>query len=391
MAEAYFRSCAVNALAALGSKRHDASYSDQQARRKQCQQLKTAVQELISSCKPASAVSELLHLALDLSDQSEPSLALQLCCNNSLRLLSSQIHSVENVALSAQVNIITARVSAAVLADSDPTLLLSESVNELVATMRKWQAAMQSVLPHEQHHWLVLYGALTLQWISQVFARAPGPEMLQFTAFACLALETDISFSLPEHLPLRVDLYLAVAHNQQAAGRPAEALSTVQRGLAAIAAIEKLEQLDPLPPPPEAQAAYEQAKTRLNTALFAMSAPSLATEQAVKDSLDSMFTSEMERLAALANSLLPAAPARVLKHEACPASHTKLMNITEALLKPQIQVLKTQTDTAFDNGTRPVSANQQLADDGLPVSVHQVLQALSHSVYLSVSTTLLGS
>lgn len=374
MTENYFRTCSAQALAALVPKTQHASSADQQTRRKHCQQLKAAVQELISKSKTATAVSELLLLAQDLHDQSEYTLALQLCCDNSSRLLMSEVSSDENAALAAQVKIVTAKNAAANTADSDPELLLSDSVAGLVAVLSELQAAMQSMLPLEQHHWLVLYGAHTLKWISCLFAKVPGPEVLQFLVFACLALEADISFSLPAHLPLRIDLYLAVAQSQQSAGNPAEALTTVQRGLSAIASIEKLEQLDPLPPPPEAQAAYLQAKTRLNTALFAMSAPLLATEQAAKDSLDSMFEADADRLAALAASLLPVTPARALKQEDCPAIQSKLISIAEKLLRPLLQTFMTSTNTAAaTDGSTPSSADMQAATSMLAVPVHQVL------------------
>ena len=374
MAAIYFRTCTAQALAALVPKTQNASSADQQARRKNCQQLKAAVQELISKSNFVTAVPELLLLAQDLHDHSEYALALQLCCYNSSRLLMSEVPSDGHAALAAQVKIVTAKSAAANIADSDPELLLSDSVAGLVAALTELQTAMQSTLPVEQHHWLVLYGAYTLKWITCLFTKVPGPEALQFLVFACLALEADANFSLPAHLPLRVELYLAVAQSQQSAGNSAEALTTVQRGLSAIASIEKLEQLDPLPPPPEAQAAYMQAKTRLNTAMFAMSAPSLATEQIAKDNLDSTFESDADRLAALACSLLPAAPARVLKQEACPASHSKLIAIAERLLTPVLQTLMTSTNTAAaSDGSTPSSADVQTATSMLAVSVHQVL------------------
>lgn len=367
MAEAYFRDCATKAVAALIPDSQVVSQIGQQKRRKQCRQLQTAVQELISKCNPASVVSELLQLAQTLCDVSEYALALQLCLQESLSLLMPVTGSGTHAALLAQVKIFAARCTATVIADHDPELLLNDSVTSLVTVLSQLQAAMQDMLPFEQHHWLVLYGATTVQRISAAFAKASPPELMQFLAFACLALEADINFSLPQHLHVRVDIYLALAQSQQSAGSMVAAANTLQQGLAAITAIEKLEQLDPLPPPPEAQAAYTQAKTRLNTASFAMSAPTFATEQAAKDSLESMFESDGHRLAALAQALLPVSPGRVLKHEQPPASHIFLFTLADTLLKPRIQKLLTSTPAALD-----ALADQQSVDNFLPMSVHQV-------------------
>ena len=185
---------------------------------------------------------------------------------------------------------------------------------------------------------------VVLREICAEFRAAPGQHALQFLAFAALALDTDLTFSLPEYLHLRISLYVDLARCQQACGMSAQAVSTVQQGLAAIAAIEKLEQLDPLPPSSEAQAAYNEGKTRLNTALFAMTAAALPSEQAVKDALQTMFTTDSDKLAALTASLLPVAPNRVLKRQPCPAALTKLLTITEAFIQPHLKAFTSTLD-----------------------------------------------
>ena len=376
MATQFFRTCADKALAALISGSQLEPKLQQQVRRKQRQQLQAAVQELLVSSKPEAAVSELVRLAQKLHDQSEYVLALQLCCHKGSEVLQTSTN--DNRALRAEVEFAAARSTAAVLAKNDPELRLSDTVNELVLSLSRLEAAMHSILPYEQHRWLLLHGVLTLQWISRIFVCAPGRDMLQFLAFACLALEQDISFSSPEYLPVRIDMYLATAQCKQNASMLAEALKTIERGQAAVAEIEKLEQLDPLPPPPAAQAAYAQAKTRLNLAHFALSGPGLASEQAVRDSLRSMFASEPDRLAALTASLQPVMPDRVLTHHACPASHTKLLTLVETLVKPHVQAF-TSAAAAAEQPTEgvaaaPLSHAQEAASEMLPVPVHQVLQ-----------------
>ena len=325
----------------------------QQKRRKQCQQLKNAISNYARSNTWQATVPELLRLASILHSEGEYSLALRPCCQTCLDVLAacntSQAALANSDVLRAQTEICAAKNAAASLAEEDAELNLADSVSRLVGILSNLQAAMQSMLSSEQNHWMVYEGACVVKDISSAFRRMPGKEMLQILAFTVLAMETDLTFSLPEHLPLRIDLYLVLVQCQTVAGLQAEAFATVQKGLAAVAAIEQLEKLEPLPPSPEAQAAYDQARTRLNTAKFALDAVTLPSEQAIKDALQAMFTNDSDRLAAVAASLLPVAPNRIVKHQPCPAALAKLLTFAEAISNEplaQLRLLCDQTGTA---------------------------------------------
>ena len=270
------------------------------------------------------ASQSLLGLARVLHREREYSLALT-ACQTCFDLLAAESTSQGTSAslddLTAQTKICAAKNDAALLAAEDPELTLPDSVLRLVNALSSLQSAMQSMLPCEQNHWLVYEGAIAIKQICTAFRSLPGRDMMQFLAFTVLAMDTDLTFSLPEHLPLRIDVYLALAQCQQTAGLRTEAVATVQKGLAAVASVEMLEKLDPLPPSSEAQAAYAHAKTRLNTAQFGYTASTLPSEQAVKDALQAMLTSDSERIAALAGSLLPTAPNRVVKHQQWPCKY----------------------------------------------------------------------
>ena len=343
----FFQSCCSGVLKALhAAAETQAGQAQQHQRRKQCQQLQAAVSEFVHSTSYQASVPALLELARALYTIAEYRLALAACCQTSLDLLacesSSQAASANLHVLTAQTHIYAAKNEAALLATEDPELVLGDSMLRLTGVLGKLQAAMESMLHNEQNHWLVYEGATAMQQISTAFRSMPGKGMIQFLAFAVLATDTDLTFSLPEHLPLRIDLHLTLAHCQQTTGLHVEGLATIQRGLAAVASIEELEHLEPLPPPAEAQAAYMQAKVRLNTAHFAFTALELPTEQAVKDALQAMFTSDSDRLAALAVSLLPAAPSRVVKHQPCPAAVAKLLALAEAMAKPHLAMFSVQ-------------------------------------------------
>ena len=375
MAE-YFRTCSRSVLAALRSvSQHQSAILQQQGRRKQCQQLKSTVQEFVRTSPLQISMPELLTLANALRDQHEYSLALSICCQTIIEMLETENTAKGDfdglAALQAQVQVTAARCAAAMLATEDPELALADSVSSLVVILSKLQAAMQSMLPDERNHWLVYLGAQTIKEVCAAFRSTSGRETLQFLAFAVLALDTDLTFSLPEHLPLRIDLYLALAKCQQTVGMQEEALTTIQQGQAAISAIEKLEQLEPLPPPPEAQAAYQQAKTRLNTAHFAITAATLPTEQAVKDALQSMFSADSDRLTALAVSLLPTAPNRVVKHQPCPAALAKLLSLAEALVKPHLAHFQASSSPEEPGSVQP-GPELELAKTILPLLTHQV-------------------
>ena len=352
--------------------------TQQQLRRKQCQQLRSLAHDFVSGSPLEVSVPELMDLAAALHAKRQYSLALTSCCNVSLRLVQARLMTAKDMqdtlaVLEAQVQITAVRSKGALLAVEDPELSLPDSLSQLIAILNKLQTAMQQMLPEERNHWLVYQGAVVLREICADFRGKPGQHTLQFLAFAALALDTDLTFSLPEYLHLRISLYLDLARCQQACGMSAQAVSTLQQGLAAIAAIEKLEQLDPLPPSSEAQAAYTQAKTRLNTALFAMTAAALPSEQAVKDALQNMFTSDSDRLAALAVSLLPIAPNRVLRHQPCPAALTKLLTITEALLQPHLKAFTSSLETEAQ-----AESVLEVAKGAVSLETAQVLSLLHH-------------
>ncbi len=378
----YFRKCSHSVLAALRAvSQQESAPVQQQARRKQCQQLKSVVRDFVRSNSPSASVPELMVLACALNDQREFGLALTTCCQTSLDVLAADTAAKGDYqalsALEAQAHILAAKNSAALLMTEDAELTLADSMSRLVSILSELQSAMQSMLPDEQNHWLVYQGAVCVKEICAACRSIPGREVLQFVAFTVLALDTDLTFSLPEHLPLRIDLYLALAKCQQAAGMQAEALTTVQQGQAAIAAIEKLEQLEPLPPPPQAQAAYQEAKTRLNTAQFAMTAATLATEQAVKDALQSMFLSDHDRLAALAVSLLPTAPNRVIKHQPCPAALAKLLTLAEALARPHLAQFK--ASSSLQDAPAQSGPELEAAKTTAPLETHQVANRSAHA------------
>lgn len=366
----FFRSCCDGVLEALRVMPHQGTGQIQQhQRRKQCQQLKAAISDFVHSNSYQATVPELLRVARALHSIGEYRLALSACCQTSLDLLASewglQAASVNLSVLTAHTCIYAARNEAALLIMEDPELILAESVFHLSEILGKLQAAMQNMLPHETHHWLVYEGALTIKQICTAFRSTPGKEFVQFLAFAVLATDTDLTFSLPEHLPLRVDLHLALAQSLQNMGLHTQALMTIEKGLAAVASIEALEQLEPLPPPPEAQAAYAQAKLRLNMAHFAITAATLPSEQAAKDALQAMFTSDCDRLAALAVSLLPRAPSRVIKHQPCPAAVAKLLALAEAMAAPHLLMFSAQD-------SEEVSASIQTARTVMTLNTHQV-------------------
>ena len=370
----YFRSCCHGALTALRSvSQQESGWLQQQARRKQIQQLRAIAQDLVRSNPVEAFVPELLILSNALHEQHDFGLALTVCCQTSLDAIVAAIaangESAALVVLKAEAQTLAAKnVAALVLAD-DIGLTLPDSVSSLISALSQLQAAMQSILPNEHYHWLVYQGARTIKEVCSRCRSIPGKEILQFLAFATLALETNLTFSLPEYLSLRVELYLALAACQQAAGMLTEALATVQQGQVGIAAIEKLEQLDPLPPAPEAQAAYQQARTRLNTAQFAITAASLPTEQAVRDALQSMLLTDGDRLAALAISLMPTSPSRVVQHQPCPAGLAKLVALAEILIKPHLAHFN-----ANNSVQAPVQSGPEmdLAKAVVPLRTHQV-------------------
>ena len=82
---------------------------------------------------------------------------------------------------------------------------------------------------------------------------------MQFLAAANAALERHIVFSLPHHLPWRIEVAAMLSTALRESGQEAQALEVVEQGLAAVAELRRLEGLDPLPPPPEAAAAYDAA------------------------------------------------------------------------------------------------------------------------------------
>lgn len=371
----YFISCCSGVLTALRlNAQHNTGPVYQQQRRKQCQQLKVAVSDFVRSNTCLVTVPELMNLSCMLHADREYSLALTSCCHASLDLLAAERDSQGTTAaldrLTAQAEICTAKLEAAVLATEDPELTLADSVLMLVRSLGTLQAAMQSMLPVEQDHWVVYEGAIAIKEIYSSFRSTPGRDMMQFLVFTVLAMDTDLTFSLPEHLPLRIDVYLALAQCQQSEGLQAEALVTIQKGLSAIASIEKLEQLDPLPPPLEAQAAYAQAKIRLNTAHFAFTATTLPSEQAVKDALQALLPSDTDRLEALAASLLPSAPHRVVMSQSCPPAVTKLLALAEAMSKPHLTQFKEHDDTA-DQAPEALP-EVQAAITAIPINCHQV-------------------
>lgn len=374
MAE-YFQSCSRSVLAALRSVlQQETATVQQQARRKQCQQLKSMIQDFVRSNPPDLSVPEILVLATALHDQQEYGLALTYCCQTSLDAIATERatkgDSAALTVLEAQAQMSAVRNLAALILGDDPALTLADSMSSLIDALSQLQAAMQSMLPDERNHWLVYEGAKTIKQVCSACRSMPGQEVLQFLAFAVLALDTDLTFSLPDTLPLRIDLYLALATCQEAAGMQAEATTTIQQGQAAIAAIERLEQLDPLPPPPEAQAAYQQAKARLNAAHFARTAASLPSEQAVKDALQSMFASDGDRIAALAVSLLPVAPNRVVKHQSCPAGLVKLLSLAEALVKPHLGHFKASSN--LQESPEQCAPELEAAKTVVPLDTHQV-------------------
>ena len=369
----YFRTCCHGALAVLRSvSQQESVWSQQQARRKQIQQLKAIAQNFVRSNPVEAFVPELLMLSKALHEQHDFGLALTVCCQTSLDAIVAAIaatgESAALVVLKAEAQA-AKNVAALILAD-DSALTLPGSVSSLISALSQLQAAMQSMLPNERNHWLVYQGATTIKEVCSRCRSIPGKDMLQFLAFAALALETNLTFSLPECLPLRIELYLALATCQQAAGMLAEALTTIQQGQAGIAAIEKLEQLDPLPPSPEAQAAYQQARTRLNTAQFAITAASLPTEQAVRDALQSMLLTDGDRLAALAISLMPVSPRRVVQHQPCPAGLAKLVALAETLVKSHLAHFNANNSAQ----ATPVRSGPELnlAKAVVPLGTHQV-------------------
>ena len=371
----YFRSCCHGALTALRSvSQQESVWSQQQARRKQIQQLKAITQDFVRSNPVEAFVPELLILSNALHEQHDFGLALTVCCQTSLDAILAAIaatgESAVLVVLKAEAETLAAKNVAALIFADDTGLTLPDSVSSLISALSQLQAAMQSMLPNEHNHWLVYQGARTIKEVCSRCRGIPGKEMLQFLAFAALALETNLTFSLPEYLPLRIELYLALATCQQAAGILTEALTTIQQGQAGIAAIEKLEQLDPLPPSPEAQAAYQQARTRLNTAQFAITAASLPTEQAVRDALQSMLPTDSDRLAALAVSLMPVPPSRVVQHQPCPAGLAKLVALAETLVKPHLAHFSANNSVQ----ATPVQSGPKLnlAKAVVPLRTHQV-------------------
>ena len=82
---------------------------------------------------------------------------------------------------------------------------------------------------------------------------------MQFLAAANAALEHHIVFSLPHHLPWRIEVAAMLSTALRESDQEAQALEVVEQGLAAVAELRRLERLDPLPPPPEAAAAYDAA------------------------------------------------------------------------------------------------------------------------------------
>ena len=369
----YFRTCCHGALAALRSVPQQESVH-QQARRKQIQQLKASAQDFVRSNPVEAFVPELLSLSTALHKQHEFGLALTVCCQTSLDAIMAAVAATGDsavlVVLKAEAQILAAKNVAALILANDIELTLADSVSSLISALSQLQAAMQSMLPNEHNHWLVYQGARTIKEVCSRCRSIPGKEMLQFLAFAALSLETNLTFSLPEYLSLRVELYLALVTCQQSAGMSAEALTTIQQGQAGIAAIEKLEQLDPLPPSPEAQTAYQQARTRLNTAQFAITAASLPTEQAVSDALQSMLLTEGDRLAALAVSLMPVPPSRVVQHQPCPAGLVKLVALAETLVKPHLAHFNANNSVQ----ATPVQSGPELnlAKAVVPLGTHQV-------------------
>ncbi len=371
----YFRSCCHGALAALRSvSQQESVWSQQQARRKQLQQLKAIVQDFVRSNPVEAFVPELLILSNALHEQHDFGLALTVCCQTSLDAILAAIaatgESAALVVLKAEAETLAAKNVAALILADDSGLTRPDSVSSLISALSQLQAAMQSILPNEHNHWLVYQGARTIKEVCSRCRSIPGKEMLRFLAFAALALETNLTFSLPEYLPLRIELYLALATCQQAAGMLTEALATIQQGQAGIAAIEKLEQLEPLPPSAEAQAAYQQARTRMNTAQFAITAASLPTEQAVRDALQSMLPTDCDGLAALAISLMPVPPSRIVQHQPCPAGLAKLVALAETLVKPHLAHLNANNSVQ----ATPVQSGPELnlAKAVVPLRTHQV-------------------
>lgn len=370
MTEFFRASCSGILKAFRLAATQEPSSVQQQQRRKLCLQLKTALSEFVCSNTFEISVPELLGLARVLHREREYSLALT-ACQTCFDLLAAESTSQGTSAslddLTAQTKICAAKNDAALLAAEDPELTLPDSVLRLVNALSSLQSAMQSMLPCEQNHWLVYEGAIAIKQICTAFRSLPGRDMMQFLAFTVLAMDTDLTFSLPEHLPLRIDVYLALAQCQQTAGLRTEAVATVQKGLAAVASVEMLEKLDPLPPSSEAQAAYAHAKTRLNTAQFGYTASTLPSEQAVKDALQAMLTSDSERIAALAGSLLPTAPNRVVKHQQCPANMAKLVTLAESMVKPHLIQLSMHV-----NKPDQASPQVQAAVAAVSMDTHQV-------------------
>ena len=365
-----FRSSCDGVLEALRVMPHQgAGQTQQHQRRKQCQQLKAAISDFVHSNSYQATVPELLELARALHSIGEYRLALTACCQTSIDLLAAesglQAASANLSVLTAHTGIYAAKNEAAVLITEDPELNLDDSVLQITEILGRLQAAMLNMLTHETHRWLVYEGALTIKQICTALRSTPGKEFVQFLAFAVLATDTDLTFSLPEHLPLRIDLHLSLAQCQQNTGLHTEALTTIEKGLAAVASIEALEQLEPLPPPHEAQAAYAQAKLRLNMARFALTAATLPSEQAARDALQAMFTSDCDRLAALAVSLLPRAPSRVIKHQPCPAAVAKLLALAEAMAAPHLPLFRAQD-------SEELSASIQTARTFITLNTHQV-------------------
>ena len=381
----FFRGRADGVLEALRlAAQQTAGQLQQHQRRKHCQQLKAAISDFVHSTNCQASVPELLQLARALHSIGEYKLAVTACCQTSLDLLASergsQAASANLSVLTAQAHIYAAENEAALLTIEDPELVLATSVLRVTEILSKLQAAMQSMLLHEQHRWLVYEGAFAIRQIFKAFRSMSGQELMQFLAFAVLATDADLTFSLPEHLPLRIDLYLALAQCQQTTGLHTDALATIEKGLAAVAHIEEMEQLEPLPPPPEAQAAYAQAKLRLNTAHFTLTAATLPSEQAAKDALQAMFTSDSDRLAALSASLLPRAPSRVVQHQPCPAATAKLLALGEDMATPYLAMFRAQ-DSNSDLASE-ASASVKAARTAVTLVTHQVgtpdLQAKVH-------------
>lgn len=371
----FFRKSCDGVLKALRAASQDAGPSQQHERRKKCQQLEALVSDFVHSNSYQASVPELLELARMLYSIREHKLALTVCCQTSLDLLAAQSSlqaaSANLDILTAQTTIYAAKNEAALLTTEDPELNLPASLLRTRQIFSNLQAAMQSMLPQEQNHWLVYEGAIAVKQICSAFRSLPGKETLQILAFAVLATDTDLNFSLPEHLSLRINLHLALASCQQSTGLQAEALATIKKGLTAVTSLEDLEQLEPLPPSPEARAAYMQAKLWLNTAQFMFTAVMLPSEQAVKDTLQAMFTSDSDRLAALAASLLPTAPSRVVKHQPCPAAVAKLLALAEAMVKPHLAVLTVQESEPAKQGPEALPVIQA-ARIAVPLATHQV-------------------